>query len=357
MLSHDRVAIPGWHVWGISLDVTAEREADGVRTALEERLRQARHFESLGMLAGGIAHDFNNLLTSILGNADLALTELPAGARAAESVKLIEHGARRATELTRQLLAYSGKERIDVQPVDVTALVVDIVKLLDVSVTHQCAITLDLPASLPAVEADLTRLRQVVMNLIVNSAEAVGGNGGAVTVRTALVHADRALLSTAYVDDQLPEGPYVLIEVRDTGRGMSDDVRQRIFEPFFSTKFQGRGLGLAAALGTVRSHRGTMIVESSLGLGATFSVLLPASSRVVVATPPPPAPSDWEGSGLVLVVDDEESVRKVAVRMLVRMGLTTATASDGMVALEIFRPRPRRIRRRAARSHDAPDGW
>ena len=340
VLSHDRVAIPGWHVWGISLDVTAEREADGVRMALEERLRQARHFESLGMLAGGIAHDFNNLLTSILGNADLALTDLPAGARAAESVKLIEQGARRATELTRQLLAYSGKERIDIQPVDVTPLVADIVTLLDVSVTNQCAITLDVPEGLPAVEADPTRLRQVVMNLVLNSAEAVGGNGGAVAVRTALVHADRALLSRAYVDDQLPEGPYVLIEVRDTGRGMSDDVRQRIFEPFFSTKFQGRGLGLAAALGTVRSHRGTMIVESSPGLGTTFSVLLPASSRVVVAAPPPPVLSDWQGSGLVLVVDDEESVRNVAVRMLGRMGLTTATASDGMVALEVFRPRP-----------------
>ena len=340
LLMHQRVRLPGWPAWGVAFDVTGERQAEATQRMLEERLQQARQFESLGMLAGGIAHDFNNLLTGILGNADLALADLAEDARASESVRLIEQAARRATELTRQLLAYSGKERIEFHPTDVSPLVADITKLIDVSVTKRCRVQLALRDRLPAVEADATRLRQVVMNLVLNAAEAVGGDGGTVTVKTDLVHADRALLSQGYIADELPEGMYVLIEVSDTGLGMTDAVKKRIFEPFFSTKFQGRGLGLAAALGTVRSHRGTMIVQSTVGEGTTFSVLLPASNRIVMAASIPAAPKSWKGQGLVLVVDDEESVRKVAARMLDRMGFRVAHASDGQAALEMFERAP-----------------
>ncbi len=331
----------------VAARTTELQQAQARRDALEQKLAEARHLESLGLLAGGIAHDFNNLLQGVLGHADLALGDLPAQAPATEHVRLIEQSARRAADLTRQLLAYSGRTHIEFRPLDASALVRDTVELLAVSVGARCRLRADTPAGLPAVEADRSQLQQVVMNLVMNAAEALGEAGGDVTVRTSLVDADRDLLAQGYVDDDLQPGRYVAVEVADTGRGMPEDVRRRIFEPFFSTKSQGRGLGLAAALGIVRRHRGTMIVRSAAGAGTTFVARAPASAARVEPPAAPVGPATHAplvAGGLVLVVDDEAGVRRVAVRMLERAGFATREASDGAEAVEMFERGPEAFR-------------
>jgi CheY-like chemotaxis protein len=188
------------------------------------------------------------------------------------------------------------------------------------------------------VEADGTQLRQIVMNLITNASDAIGGEDGVITLRTGIRHATREFLRSSYVDDELPEGQYAFIEVEDTGCGMDEETQARIFDPFFSTKFTGRGLGLAATLGIVRGHRGTIKVRSVPQSGTTFTVLLPC------LRPADPASHDgiaarrerFRGSGAVLVVDDDETVRSVAQQMLERSGFTVLTARDGCEGVAAF---------------------
>jgi len=327
--------------FGVGIDITERRQAEKERLALEAQIQQAQKLESLGVLAGGIAHDFNNLLVSVLGNASLALDKLPQESREWNLVKGIERSACRAADLTKQMLAYSGRGQFVIGPIDLSKLVEEMTHLLRASISKKVMLKLDFPEDLPAVEADATQVRQVVMNLITNASEAIDDQSGLLTVRTGIMEADRAYLSEVHLDDDLPAGSYVFIEVTDTGCGMEEAVRAKIFDPFFTTKFTGRGLGLAAVLGIVRGHRGAIRIQSEVGQGTAIRVLFPASDRTIVpALVAEGAPSEkLRGTGTVLVVDDEEDVRCVARRMLEESGFTVLTANDGREALVVFRER------------------
>jgi PAS domain S-box-containing protein len=330
-------------VLGISRDVSTRKRAELEHRELQQRLQETQKLESLGVLAGGIAHDFNNLLTGILGYASLVQADLAEDCRARAGLREIELAARRATELTRQLLAYSGRGKFVVQPLDLGELVQEMGELLRVSIPKKVRLEFALAPGLPAVEADGAQVRQIAMNLLLNAAEAIGDQAGVIVVRTGLRACDRAYLQSGVLHDELPEGDYVFLEVQDTGCGMSAEVRARIFDPFFSTKFTGRGLGLAAALGAVRSHRGSIQVDSAPGRGSTFRVLFPPTERRPEAARRPAAPARLVAHGLALVVDDEPSVRSLASAILGSLGFEVLTATDGREALSSFEARAAQV--------------
>jgi len=322
----------------IFTDSTARRQADEEKARLEAHLRHTQKLESLGVLAGGIAHDFNNLLVAILGNADLALADLPPTSPVRANLVDIAKASCRAAELCRQMLDYSGKGRFVVESLNLSAIVADMSQMLEVSVSKKCTVTCDLPAGLPAIQGDATQVRQVIMNLIINASEAIGDGSGTITVRTGVQECGRAHLLDSYLGADRPQGTYVYVEVADTGGGMAKETEARLFEPFFTTKFTGRGLGLSAVLGIVRGHKGLIKVYSEPGRGSTFRILFPAGGQPATAPSPEEAVAEtWQGSGTILVVDDEEPVRAVAERMLVRAGFAVLTAANGGEALERYR--------------------
>ncbi len=307
------------------------------RKRLEAQVLHAQKLESLGVLAGGIAHDFNNLLVAILGNADLARTDLPPGSQAADYLVDIETAARRAADFCRQLLAYAGKGRYQVELCDLNALCAELGRILEVTVSKRARLHYELATELPAVEADAAQLRQVVMNLITNASEALGAEGGTITIRTGARSCDAAYLAMVQGAELVP-GSYVFLEVVDTGSGMSEETRARLFDPFFSTKFTGRGLGMAAVFGIVRAHHGGIEIESALGRGTRVTILLPPKHGTVGVRAQLPA--TVKGGGVVLLVDDEETVRTVGRRMLERLGYRVILARDGAEALEQLRGHP-----------------
>jgi PAS domain S-box-containing protein len=315
---------------GRPVQLIAQVEDVTEQKRVEAQLRDTQRLESLGLLAGGIAHDFNNLLVGVLGNASLALAELPGDADVRRRLESIELAAERASALTRQLLAYSGRGRFTVEAIDLSRETAELRELLHAAVPGQVDVRLDLGRGLPPVEGDVNQIRQVVMNLITNAAEAIEGEG-VVAVRTGLVDADAALLARYRFADGLAAGPYVALTVRDDGCGMDEATLARIFDPFFTTKFTGRGLGLAAVLGIVRGHGGALRVVSRPGEGSTFEVLLPAGR----AAPKPHAGTDGAGTA-VLVVDDEEVVREVAAAVLAERGRPVLTAASGTEAQQVL---------------------
>jgi CheY-like chemotaxis protein/two-component sensor histidine kinase len=248
----------------------------------------------------------------------------------------------RAAELCQQMLAYAGKGQFIVESVDLSALVEDTAKLLDLSVAKRAKLELDLTRSLPLVLADATQIRQIVMNLVLNAAEAITHGDGRIWVSTGRMQVDRTFLGNARVAGDLPEGEGVYLEVRDNGSGMDRSTLDRIFEPFFTTKFTGRGLGLAAVLGIVRSHRGALDVQSTPGRGTTFRLVMAPHSgqtRAPVALTPRNGGAR-RNSGRVLVIDDEDSVRSVTRQALERTGFMVETAEDGEIALAMLGKEP-----------------
>jgi len=318
------------------------RRDEEERRELEARVQHAQKLESLGVLAGGIAHDFNNLLVGILGNADLAMLETDADSPVRESLEAIKAAGIRAADLTNQMLAYSGRGRFLIEPTDLNRLVERMGELLHASIPKKVRLELDLAKGLPAIEADPAQLRQVAMNLITNAAEAIGDDEGAVTVRTGRTYLHPGRIDGAHPTEELPGGDYVFLEVADTGCGMDDDARHRMFEPFFSTKFAGRGLGLAAVEGIVRGHSGAITVDSRVGKGTTVRVILPCPRKppVVKREPEGPEPVEaWRATGTVLVADDQPEVLATAERILQHAGLTVLSASDGREGVRLFEQR------------------
>jgi nitrogen-specific signal transduction histidine kinase/CheY-like chemotaxis protein len=308
------------------------------RVRVEEGLRQTQRLESLGVLAGGIAHDFNNLLTAMLGNATLALQELPESSPVREYLRDVEASATRAAELTGQMLAYAGKARRSPQPLDLSSLVASMSRLIEPSIFPGVAVVYDLPESLPPVEIDPAQAQQIVMNLLTNASEAIGEQAGTIRVAAGLVEASRDLLDSTLLGRDLPVGTYVWLAVTDTGCGMDEQTLAHVFDPFFTTKFAGRGLGLAALLGIARSHGGTLRVTSQLQRGTRFEIFFPATTalgdeRVEPAHPP----ASWSMGGVVLVVDDDPLVRAVARRALEARGLEVVLATGGEEALTCVR--------------------
>ena len=299
---------------------------------------RAQKLESLGILAGGIAHDFNNLLTGVLGNASLARMDVPSSSPAAQPLSQIETTAHRAAELCQQMLAYAGKGKFVTTQLDLSTLVEEMAQLLEVSISKTAVLKLDLARNLPAVRADPTQIRQVTMNLITNASDAMGDGSGVIAITTGTMNCDRQYLNTTHLGEELKDGTYVFLEVRDTGCGMDQETQAKMFDPFFSTKFTGRGLGMAATLGIVRGHHGAIKIYSELGSGTTTKVLLPASEQPA-ATPKAHNALDpsWRGSGTVLIVDDEKVIRDLGARILGRQGFEVLKAESGAQALELFR--------------------
>jgi PAS domain S-box-containing protein len=330
------------HVLGISRDVSERRRMERERQALDLQLLHTQKLESLGVLAGGVAHDFNNLLVGILGNASLALLDLDPGSEVAEMVGDIEKTARQAAELTTQLLAYSGKGRFVVAATDLVRLVRDMSPVWRSGLGKRAAVTLELAEGLPPVEGDAAQLRQVVLNMITNAVDALGGDTGRVVVRAGVERLDARAIASARFSVSAEPGEFVFVEVEDDGCGMDAQTLERIFDPFFTTKFTGRGLGLAATLGIVRGDRGVIRVRSSPGAGTTFHVALPARRDLVSAPAAAPAPLR-AGVGTVLVIDDEAAVRSAVRRILDRAGYTVLEAAEGDGGIAAFREGHARI--------------
>lgn len=327
------------------LDVTDLKRTEEGRKRLEAQMQQSQKLESLGVLAGGIAHDFNNLLTGILGHATLVLMELSQNSPMTESMKQIEITARRAAELTGQMLAYSGRGRFVVQSVQLSDVIQEMGHLLEISISKKCALKYNFLPGLPLIEADVAQLRQVIMNLIINASEAIGDRSGEILLSTGTIHCDSAFLGDTYVNDSLPEGLYVYLDVTDTGCGMTPEIQARLFDPFFTTKFTGRGLGLAALLGIVRGHHGAVKVNSEVGRGTTFRVLFPAAQGPArIAQELAAEEEAYCGTGTILIVDDEEIVRELGREVLRDAGFSVMLACDGREALDVFRANAGEIR-------------
>jgi PAS domain S-box-containing protein len=262
------------------LDLSERKRNQEERERLQAQLLQVQKLESLGVLAGGIAHDFNNLLTAMLGSASTAMHSLPEHSPARADLENVILASRRAADLTRQLLAYSGKGHFEVRAVDLSLEVHQLAHLLETTISEQVELRLELTKNLPPISADSAQIRQIVMNLVLNGAEAIGDHSGTVLISTGVQAIDDFYVRSLFASEKVSAGTYVYLEVHDTGCGMDDATKQRIFDPFFTTKFTGRGLGLAAVLGIVRGHKGAIKVFSSLGKGTTFKVFFPAVAPV-----------------------------------------------------------------------------
>jgi PAS domain S-box-containing protein len=308
---------------------------------IEEGLRQAQKLESLGSLAGGIAHDFNNIATAIVGNATVADRLAPTGSKLAEVIGDLMDAGRRAATLSRSLLAYLGQTPTRAAPVDLGRLVRDDQRLLRSVIDKRITLRVDPDPEPIIVSGDASQISQVLLNLVVNGAEAADGpDRGEVEVRvgrTQIVQGD----SSRWVPTAPPPGRYGVLRVRDSGAGMTDALRSRIFDPFFSTKATGRGLGLSVLLGIVRRHGGAVRIDSKPGAGSSFEVLFPESAM----TPAEPesveiAPPTAEAGARLLFVDDEPSLRKLGKLMLEGAGYEVVLASDAETALACFSPDP-----------------
>ena len=327
---------------GVTRDVTAARESEQARRLLDQQLLETQKLESLGVLAGGIAHDFNNLLTGVLGNISLARVSLGDSAATRAHLEAIETSAVRAADLCQQMLAYAGKGRFHEQRLDLGALVTDMLPLLRLSVAKGVTLRVDVAPKLPAIWADPTQMRQVLLNLVINGSDAIA-DAGSVDISVRAVRRTAPVLDEMLPAVEAPEAGCLVLEVADSGCGMTPDMQARVFEPFYTTKFTGRGLGLSVVHGIVRGHKGGVRIESTPQRGSRFTVALPA---IAEAAEPlerlAPAAGSWRGTGVVLVADDEDVVRDVAVSMLRELGFEAVAVANGREAVEAFTMEPSR---------------
>lgn len=323
----------------LSREITERMRIESEQRALQDKMQQAQKLESLGLMAGGIAHDFNNILMAVLGNVELARLESPEGSPVYEYLQDIDKAACRAADLARQMLIYSGRGHASIQGIYLDEMMRDMTSILKVSLGKKIQIVYDLEPSLPLVDGDLTQMRQVLMNLVINASEAIGKESGVITLRTGVIQYDKAQFSSMWLKEELPDGKYVFLDVLDTGCGMSEATLKRIFDPFYTTKFTGRGLGLAAVLGIIKGHNGTIDVSSQLGKGTRFRVILPIGRRAAKkgALAQHGDGVDWKGEGGILLVDDEPTIRSLGRRMLERMGFSVIEANDGSEAIALFK--------------------
>ena len=324
---------------GTIQDITDRKRAEEETLRLEAQILQAQKLESLGVLTGGIAHDFNNMLMVILGNADLAQRSLPADSPVQSRIANINNVAKSAAALCNQMLTYSGKGHFNLSAINISDIIDDMGRMFEVAISKKVTMRYCLARDLPSIEADVTQIRQVIMNLIINASDAIGDNDGTIIVTTGLTNCDCNIPQSSTLYGTITEGPHVFLKVADTGCGIDPATMTKLFDPFYTTKSTGRGLGLAVVMGIVRMHKGAIRVQSEPGLGTTFSILFPASNKSPsAALPVAPAQDDtWRGNGLILLVDDEETVRNVCGLLLECIGFTVLAAADGRQAVKLFR--------------------
>lgn len=323
-------------------DITNRKRIEQEQRELEQKFQQTQKLESLGVLAGGIAHDFNNILTIILGHC-YVLRELGApGTPDRDHVRQIESAASRAADLCRQMLAYAGKSQLVQSRVNLWLLVDEIVRMLQSAIKKNVSIDLDLKRDVPEIIADSTQIQQIIMNLIINAAEAIGDANGAIEITLTRSAITDAAPETDFFGSNILPGKYACLTVTDNGCGMDPETQKRIFEPFYTTKFTGRGLGMSAILGIIKAHNGALQLASQAGVGTTFKVYLPLQeTHETVQIQPEEAPcaSSANRGDTVLLVDDEESLRSIGMALLNAVGFEVLTAANGREAVEIFRQR------------------
>lgn len=323
------------------MDITDKIQAEKERQAMEEKIRQTQRLESIGILAGGMAHDFNNLLVGIIGNADLALMETPPDSTTNYYLKEIIRISKELTHLSQQLLAYAGKGKTLVKPLSLTELIKNIETLITLSIPKKIAVKFELEENLPLINADPAHMQQLIINLVLNAAEAIGDKSGVITIITKHMHCDMKYWHTTYFGENCKEGTYIYLEIIDNGSGISKDVKDRMFEPFFTTKFIGRGLGLSAVAGIVRAHNGAIKVYTELGKGTSFKVFFPTIEETTNRS----KMIDFKQEELkqetkqrqILVVDDEKLVRDTVKSMLEIAGFHVLLASNGEEAITIYK--------------------
>jgi PAS domain S-box-containing protein len=326
-----------YRIIGSSRDITQTRRA-------EEAVRQAQKLESLGILAGGIAHDFNNLLTAMLGNLNLAQLHSSPESPSLPYLENVEKILLRASDLTKQMLAYSGRGRFEVAPHELNAVVHEMTHLLNVSRSKKIALRYDLASGLPLFEADAAQIQQVVLNLVTNASEAIGEGEGVIRISTRQEELEAKVIPSRFPGQNLAPGLCVVLEVSDNGCGMGPEVIAKIFDPFFTTKRSGRGLGLSAMLGILRGHRAGIRIASAPGQGSTFTVYFPARADAPLLEPgKAPAIQGGRCQGRILLVDDEEVVRDSTGAMLRSLGLEVLQAVDGLDAIAKFQEQKGRI--------------
>ncbi len=318
-------------------DINEQKRKEEERRQLEQQFQHSQKLESLGVLSGGIAHDFNNILAIIVGYCALIKTNYN---DAVAYIPVIEKAAERAADLCRQMLTYAGRAHYAPTQVNMWLLVDEMVKMLRATIKQNAVVTLDPSPYIVFIEGDASQLRQIVMNLVINAAEAIGSTQGEV----ALSLTNKTILTGQTEKDHLgaaiPAGTYVCLNVTDNGCGMDDETKQRIFEPFYTTKFTGRGLGMSAVLGIITAHNGALQLSSQLGAGSTFTIYLPfqlGNSAGAVSQRHITSPVKWQGNGTILLVDDEEDVRMITQKMLTKLGFTVIEAANGKEALALYR--------------------
>jgi len=331
-------------------DITDQKRIEADRLELERQLLHSQKLESLGVLAGGIAHDFNNLLAVILGNLDLVLLRLPKPSPFAVGIERSMQACRKAADLTKQMLAYSGKGIVQLKRMNLNQIVRENIELLTTTVPKTITFTVKLDENLPKVTVDPGQIQQVVMNLITNAAEAIGEKPGTITLSTGVKECTAEFMLQSRLEEKQPGGRYAYIEVSDSGSGMDAETEQRIFEPFYSTKFTGRGLGMSAVLGIIKAHNGAIILDNEPERGSLFKVLLPMSDNDAIddkadeLQKPEQSATRSSFTGLVLVVDDEPNVLDFCVQCVDHFGFTPLSAVDGLEAIKIFRKHANEIR-------------
>ncbi len=310
-------------------DITEERRR-------HEKMAHMQRLEALGVLAGGIAHDFNNLLGIIMGNVSLARSKTDSRDEVSEYLENIEKTSHRAAHLCKQMLAYSGKGKFVIQPINLSQMVEEMGSLLEVSIHKTIVMRYELSPHIPSIDADVAQLQQVIMNLVINASEAIGEKNGTIVISTGVMDTDDDYINSLHVEDTtVKPGKYVWLEVSDTGCGMDAETQSRLFEPFFTTKFTGRGLGMSAILGIVRGHQGAIKVYSEVGKGTTIKILFPAvETKPIDLHVKKQAEQPKETGGKVLVVDDEEMILDVASMILQKGGYQVIKAHDGFEALK-----------------------
>jgi len=326
---------------GTHLDITERKQAEEERLKLEAQIQQAQKFESLNVMAGSIAHHFNNLLMVVLGNLELALFNLSTDSSIQQNIEAAEKAAKRAAELSNLMLTYVGQSEINMQVMDISEIVSEMMGMLELAHSQKAVLRFN-PTFKPALfKGDISQVRQVVMNLVTNAAEAVGDTEGTIILSTGTMSCDRFSFQLPFQKENLPEGHYVYFQVTDTGCGMNKETLDRIYDPFFTSKFRGRGLGMAIVLGIVRAHKGAIHVDSQPGKGTTVRVLFRSlesaeTTKVKGKVPGEEEEYKWQGKGTVLMVDDEQKVLEVGKKMLERLGLKVLTTTSALEVVEIF---------------------
>lgn len=325
---------------GSITDITEQKNAENRRKKVEEKMQQAQKLESLGILAGGIAHDFNNLLLGIMGNADIMFYELSDGSPLQHRLLEIKRAAKRASELTNQMLAYSGKGSFKIEPIDINDVIMEMESLLDTSISKKISILYELSTGLRLISGDVTQIRQVIMNLILNASEAIGNITGSITLRTYLTECTEETIDHLTMNYSMKPGNYLCMEIADTGCGIDPEKIKQIFDPFFTTKFTGRGLGLAAVSGIIKSHNAGLLVESRMNSGTTFKVYFPVMEEEAPVTEKPRKSGSIDTkrkNKTVLIADDEKYIRDLATKMLTIAGYNVLLAENGSQAITMFR--------------------